>query len=234
MAINLFVRMLAEMRALGQGILISDQLPTTLATEAVKNTNLKVLMRMTAKDDREDMGNTMDLKVNQLSEVVHFKEGLAYVYLQDKADMWSTAQRVRTESYKAKYNLEEPPEDSVIKQLMDGFEDQNLDLFMPFSECSLGCQRCNRRVRSLSEQYVRGLVREPKRQQELSRALPAPRCEGLRIVASAFAHDLKAAGQPMDPVQAFCTFLHMWHQQKIFTPSGSFAANVGRRFALRS
>ena len=52
--IELFVNMLAEMRALGQGILIADQLPTAIAPQAVKQTNVKILMRVTAKDDRAD------------------------------------------------------------------------------------------------------------------------------------------------------------------------------------
>src|ERR1051326_759795 len=42
-AIRFFVRMLAEMRALGEGILIADQLPTAIAPEAIKSTNLKVM-----------------------------------------------------------------------------------------------------------------------------------------------------------------------------------------------
>ena len=35
---------------------------------------------MTAKDDREEIGNTMDLNETQLKQVVHFKSGHAYVY----------------------------------------------------------------------------------------------------------------------------------------------------------
>jgi hypothetical protein len=220
MAINLFVRMLAEMRALGQGLLIADQLPTTLAPEAVKNTNLKVLMRMTAKDDREEMGNTMDLKADQLTEVVHFKEGLAYVYVQDKADVWATARRARTEDYKAQYNLEEPPEDALVQQYMNTFESENAQLFMPFTECPVSCHRCDRRVRSQSEQFARTLAREPGRQQELGRALPTSRCEALRVVASAFCSELRASGQYVSPVQAFCTLLHLWHQQSVFPQCG--------------
>ena len=216
MAINLFVRMLAEMRALGQGLLIADQLPTTLAPEAVKNTNLKLLMRMTAKDDREEMGNTMDLKADQLAEVVHFKEGLAIAYVQDKADMWATAQRVRTESYKAAHKLEEPPEDIVVRQYMDAFEVENAELFMPFTECPLRCQRCDRRARSHSEHYARTLAHELKRQ-EIVRPVPSiSRCEDSLVVASAFARDLPLQGHTVSPVQAFCAFVHLWHQQKVF------------------
>ena len=36
--------------------MIADQLPTAIAPQAVKQTNVKILMRVTAKDDREEMG----------------------------------------------------------------------------------------------------------------------------------------------------------------------------------
>ena len=39
------------MRALGEGILIADQLPTAIAPEAIKSTNLKVMHRVVAAED---------------------------------------------------------------------------------------------------------------------------------------------------------------------------------------
>ena len=52
-AINFFTRLLAEMRALGEGTVIADQLPTAIAPEAIKNTNIKVMHRIVSADDRE-------------------------------------------------------------------------------------------------------------------------------------------------------------------------------------
>ncbi|EKC62797.1 hypothetical protein LEA_11657, partial [human gut metagenome] len=43
--------MLAEVRALGEGIVIADQLPTAMAPEVLKNTGLKLGHRITAQDD---------------------------------------------------------------------------------------------------------------------------------------------------------------------------------------
>ena len=36
------VKMLAEVRALREGIIIADQLPTAMAPEVIKNTNIKL------------------------------------------------------------------------------------------------------------------------------------------------------------------------------------------------
>ncbi|MDM8528300.1 DUF87 domain-containing protein [Anaerolineales bacterium HSG24] len=153
-AIRLFIRMLAEMRALGQGILIADQLPTAIAPEAIKQTNLKLLMRMTAMDDRVEMGNTMDLEEKHLKAVTHFKSGQAYAFLED----WDTVRQVQTTNFKRDQNLEIPPDDPTISEIMNPFEQKRAELFMPFPECPIGCQTCNRRVRSQAERFVRPLI----------------------------------------------------------------------------
>ena len=50
------VKMLAEVRALREAIVIADQLPTALASEVTKNTGFKLVHRLTAQDDREQIG----------------------------------------------------------------------------------------------------------------------------------------------------------------------------------
>ena len=64
-AVSLFVDMLAEIRALGQGIIIVEQIPTKIIPDAVKNTSLKVMLRLTSKDDREYLGEAMSLSQAQ-------------------------------------------------------------------------------------------------------------------------------------------------------------------------
>ena len=52
-------KMLAEVRALGEAIIIADQLPTAMAPEVIKNTSLKIGLRLTSQDERELLGSTM-------------------------------------------------------------------------------------------------------------------------------------------------------------------------------
>lgn len=152
-SIRLFVRMLAEMRALGQGILIADQLPTAIASEAIKQTNLKILMRLTSKDDREEIGNTMDLTDAQLKDVVHFKSGQSYIYLEN----WDRVRQVQMENFKGKYKVEEPQDDNELKEDMLFYEKSAPSIFMPFKECIKHCKICNRRSRSQGESFVQSL-----------------------------------------------------------------------------
>jgi hypothetical protein len=64
-AVSLFVDMLAEIRAFGQGLVIVEQIPTKLVPEAVKNTNLKIMLRLTAGDDRDYLGDAMSFNEEQ-------------------------------------------------------------------------------------------------------------------------------------------------------------------------
>lgn len=73
------VKMLAEVRALGEGIVIADQLPTAMAPEVIKNTSLKIGLRITAQDDRELLGGTMNANPDQLEKLSIFNPGHAIV-----------------------------------------------------------------------------------------------------------------------------------------------------------
>ena len=73
------VKMLAEVRALGEGIVIADQLPTKMAPEVIKNTGLKICHRLTAEDDRGLMGSTMAASPEQLERMATMGVGECYV-----------------------------------------------------------------------------------------------------------------------------------------------------------
>lgn len=152
--IELFVNMLAEMRALGQGILIADQLPTAIAPQAVKQTNVKILMRVTAKDDREEIGNTMDLNEEQMHQVVNFKTGHAYLYHEGE----DRVRMIRMLNFKGEHDVEEPPSDEELQELMKGYELSHRELYIPYKECSFCCSACNRRTRNQAETFVKGLL----------------------------------------------------------------------------
>ena len=79
-AVETFANMLSEVRAYGQGILIAEQIPTKLAPDAIKNTNLKLMHRIVAADDRDVMGGTMNLDEPQLRAVTSLAVGRAVAY----------------------------------------------------------------------------------------------------------------------------------------------------------
>ena len=71
------VKMLAEVRALREGIIIADQLPTAMAPEVIKNTNIKLVHRLTSQDDRELVGSTMSASPLQMENMATYTSGQA-------------------------------------------------------------------------------------------------------------------------------------------------------------
>ncbi|MBR5509864.1 MAG: ATP-binding protein [Lachnospiraceae bacterium] len=74
------VKMLAEVRALREAIVIADQLPSALASEVTKNTGLKLVHRLTSKDDREQIGTAISASPVQLEQMASFTSGRALIY----------------------------------------------------------------------------------------------------------------------------------------------------------
>ena len=79
-SVEFFCNLLAEIRTYGQGILIADQIPTKLAPDTIKNTNLKIVHRTVAKEDRETIGRAMNMSDEQIGYLSSLRRGCAAVY----------------------------------------------------------------------------------------------------------------------------------------------------------
>lgn len=79
-AVNTFSNMLAEIRAYGEGLVIVDQIPAKLSPDVIKNTDLKILHRLVAADDRNFVGQAMTLTSEQNDQVARLQTGDAVVY----------------------------------------------------------------------------------------------------------------------------------------------------------
>ena len=79
-SISLFIDMLAEIRSKGQSIFIVEQIPTKLVSDAIKNTNLKIMHRVTSQDDRNYLGSAMNMNEQQKNYVPTLKKGEAIIF----------------------------------------------------------------------------------------------------------------------------------------------------------
>ncbi len=77
------VKMLAEVRALQESIVIADQLPTVMAQEVLKNTGLKIGLKITSADDRSLLGSTMAANGIQLEQMAVFSKGEALIFYEN-------------------------------------------------------------------------------------------------------------------------------------------------------
>jgi hypothetical protein len=79
-AVEMFASLLAELRAYGEGLIIVDQIPAKLISDAIKNTAIKITHRLPAAEDREAVGATMNLSDAQSRYLVTLRPGEAAVF----------------------------------------------------------------------------------------------------------------------------------------------------------
>jgi hypothetical protein len=70
----------------GEGVIIAEQIPTKLVADAVKNTNLKIMHRLTAEDDRRYLGETMGMDEAQCLFAARLQTGEALLYSDEFAE----------------------------------------------------------------------------------------------------------------------------------------------------
>lgn len=83
-AVELFSNVLSEMRSMGQGVIIAEQIPSKLAPDVIKNSNTKIVHRLVARDDQTllarslSIGDNDALYLNQLvtGHALCHKEGM--------------------------------------------------------------------------------------------------------------------------------------------------------------
>lgn len=78
-AADLFGNMLSEVRGYGQGFVVVDQVPTRLIDDAIKNTNYKIVHRLTAPDDQEIMSSCMAFRDDQKYIIPALEKGNAII-----------------------------------------------------------------------------------------------------------------------------------------------------------
>jgi hypothetical protein len=134
-AVEFFTNMLAEIRSYGQGFIIADQIPNKLAPEALKNTNLKIMHRIVATDDRDSMGGAMNLDDIQKRHVTALGTGRAIVYAEKMESPYHL--QIMFDKTKEVPPPQTPHEsDEIVRQAMKG-----LDIVGTF-ERHLGCNFC--------------------------------------------------------------------------------------------
>ena len=109
-AAELICRMLAELRGLGVGIVIVDQLPSAIAPEVIKNTATKLAFRQVANSDREEIGGAMLFGSIETEEIARLGPGEAYLFTEG----YFGPRRIRTPNLHAELDIPSPPSDDVL------------------------------------------------------------------------------------------------------------------------
>ena len=137
-AVETFCNILSEIRAFGEGVLIAEQIPVKLAQDAIKNTNLKVMHRIVAKDDRDVMGHTMNLNEKQNTYVSIMERGNAAAFSEGFGEPFL----IKVPHYQSSVNLVNPKMITVQDRDVSRFMAKRLVAFDHIFGKQSGCKQC--------------------------------------------------------------------------------------------
>ena len=80
MGVEMFANLLAEVRKYGESLIIADQIPNKLISDIIKNTNIKIIHRLFAADDRNTIGDAIGLSQEQKDFLPLLQPGETIVY----------------------------------------------------------------------------------------------------------------------------------------------------------
>ncbi len=60
-AVEVFCNVISEMRSLGQGVAVVEQIPSKIAPDVIKNSNTKIVHRLVAKDDQSLLAGSLSI-----------------------------------------------------------------------------------------------------------------------------------------------------------------------------
>jgi Helicase HerA, central domain len=220
-AAEAFAQTLAENRKYGEGVVIVEQVPTKLVEDAVKNTNLKVLHRLSAEEDRRYVGATMGFDEAQLRFATRLQRGEALVYSDEMA---------------------EAMEISVTPALTSAFPGPvGTVAEAPFSACDLCPARCRYRGPALAMVRDSGLVRAFEERVRSLEDKDAPKeqvAERWQLLIGELRERVSSfpaipATEPGLSEAAFCLFLHTL-AVRTMRFSAAWPRAVARRLGIAS
>lgn len=139
-AVEEFAAMLAEVRAYGEGIIISDQSPERLAPDAVRNTNLQIAHQLRHRSDREAIAAAMIMDDAQRDYLGKLRVGEAAVF----ATGYDRATFMRVPSYKDDSAFQDP-DDKTVQTHMATFIAEHSSSYLPFDGCRFCGHPCDYR-----------------------------------------------------------------------------------------
>jgi hypothetical protein len=227
-AVGLFSSLLSEVRAYGEGLIIAEQIPTRLAEDALKNTNIKIVHRLPGEDDCNAIGATMRMDDRQRKHLTGLtpSRGEAAFF----ADGLEKPTFIEVPNVRRERRLPERVSDARVEAHMQAFRDAHQDLYLPFAGCCYCQCQCQYRDR------VGSLAYDIEAHRAFRKALDnfeehlrtGDESAAWAALAAQCRNALAPLGLTQDPHAAYCYFVHLYGR--------SVSANAAQRLknAIRS
>lgn len=76
-AVEFFANVISEMRSMGQGVAVVEQIPSKLLPDVIKNTNAKIVHRLVSHDDQALLASTLGLEEHEAIYLTSLQTGHA-------------------------------------------------------------------------------------------------------------------------------------------------------------
>jgi hypothetical protein len=208
-AVEMLSASLSEVRAFGEGLIIAEQIPSRLAEDALKNTNVKIIHRLPGQDDRQAVGATMNLGEEQESYLAKLPPGQAALFIEG----YEKPTFVTVPDYRAQLRLPERVVEAQVEVHMTHFRKEYQSFLLPFNGCRYCVRQCQYRDRVASVVYE---LESGKRFRDALWTFEKHHSEG--DDAAGWVELVKACQEAVNPVgfgtdrhAAYCYFVHLWN-----------------------
>ncbi len=210
-AVSMFSEALSELRALGEGIIVAEQIPVRLAQDALKNTSIKIVHCLPGEDDRRTVGGTMNLGPEQEPYLAKLPPGQAALFVAGQQG-YERPTFVTVPNYRRQHGLPERVSDERIKAHMASFQDRQKAFLLPFQGCAWCLRQCHYRDRVGPAAYD---LDSGRRFRTALWSFEQRRREGNETVgwlelAKTCQEALAPVGLGGDEHAAYCYFSHSW------------------------
>lgn len=203
-SVEFFCNMLAEIRSYGQGLMICDQVPTKLAPDVLKNTNLKIIHRTVMEEDRRAVGAAMNMTDRQMEYLSSLRRGCAAVFAEgDNRPKLVMMPLVKDSSHRTREEILEQVRDNLRRELEVHYNADTRHTLCRFCPHPCRSQTRQKMEQLLENNPVDGFIRQAVEQAREKRQTPASALQlGYlqRLLKTVEVH----SGGKLDPEQQFC------------------------------
>lgn len=84
-AVEVFCNVIAEMRSLGQGVAVVEQIPSKISPDVIKNSNMKIVHRLVSRDDQSLLAGSLGINDDEALYLNRLKTGYALCHKEGMA-----------------------------------------------------------------------------------------------------------------------------------------------------